>query len=345
MTISWLHVSDFHFKGGDAYDRDVVLRALVHSVGEFRKRGRKADLIFATGDIAYRGKDTEYSAATAFFDAFLAAAGVEKRHLYLVPGNHDVDRDMGAGLARTLSSREEADQYFRPTVPKNHITQKQAAFRSWYNDYFAGIRALPEASSCGPVEAADVNGTRIGILPLNSALFCQGDDDHAKLWIGRRCLDEALNELRALGGEFNIALLHHPLGWLHDAEASNVRAALQDGVDVILRGHLHETDVESVAGVTGQALHMAGGRRLSDPQVAQPGALRHHRERLGLRLSHPLRGPAARGVDGRLQRLPPRERLYEVVSDPEARGGRARAVRYGARAGAGRVCRRGAVSQ
>ena len=259
MKISWLHVSDFHFRGGDPYDRDVVLRALVRSVGEFRERGRKADLIFATGDIAYSGNDAEYSAATAFFDALLAAAGVEKRHLYLVPGNHDVNRDLGAGLARTLSSREEADQYFRPTVPKNHITQKQAAFRSWYNDYFAGIRALPEASSCGPVEAADVNGSRIGILPVNSALFCQGDDDHAKLWIGRRCLDEALTELRTLGGEFNIALLHHPLAWLHDAEASNVRAVLQEGVDVILRGHLHETDVESVTGVAGQALHMAAG--------------------------------------------------------------------------------------
>jgi tetratricopeptide (TPR) repeat protein/predicted phosphodiesterase len=254
-----LHVSDFHFRGGDPYDRDVVLRALVRSVGEFRERGRKADLIFATGDIAYSGKDAEYSAATAFFDALLAAAGVEKRHLYLVPGNHDVNRDMGTGLARTLSSREEADQYFCPTVPKNHITQKQAAFRSWYNGYFAGIRALPETSSCGPVEAADVNGSRIGILPLNSALFCQGDDDHAKLWVGRRCLDEALNDLRAVGGELNIALLHHPLVWLHDAEASNVRAALQDGVDVILRGHLHETDVESVAGVAAHALHMVAG--------------------------------------------------------------------------------------
>ena len=259
MTISWLHVSDFHFRGGDPYDRDVVLRALVRSVGELRERGRTPDLIFATGDIAHSGKDTEYSAANSFFDALLAAAGVGKRHLYLVPGNHDVNRDMGAGLARTLSSREEADKYFCPTVPKNHITQKQAAFRTWYNGYFAGIRALPATSSCGPVETTDVNGSRIGILPLNSALFCQGDDDHAKLWIGRRCLDEGLNELRALGGELNIALLHHPLVWLHDAEASNVRAALQDGVDVILRGHLHETDVESVVGVTGQALHMAAG--------------------------------------------------------------------------------------
>jgi predicted phosphodiesterase len=345
MTISWLHVSDFHFKSGDAYDRDVVLRALVRSVEEFRNRGRKADLVFATGDIAYSGKDAEYVAATAFFDALLAAAGVEKRHLYLVPGNHDVNRDMGAGLSRTLSSREEADQYFRPAVPKNHITQKQAAFRSWYNDYFAGIRALPEASSCGPVEAADVKGSRIGILPLNSALFCQGDDDHAKLWVGRRCLDEALRELRAWGGELNIALLHHPLAWLHDAEASNVRAALQDGVDVILRGHLHETDVESVVGVAGQALHIAAGAAYQGGRW--PKRAHYATAENGSVSVFPIRYEDQPREVWTVEPSvsPPRERIHEIIPDPAPCRGHIRAVPSGARTRAPRVCRRGALSQ
>ena len=57
MKLVWLHVSDFHFKGGDPYDRDVVLRALVRSVAEYRERGRQPDLIFATGDVAFSGKE------------------------------------------------------------------------------------------------------------------------------------------------------------------------------------------------------------------------------------------------------------------------------------------------
>ena len=32
MPITWLHISDFHIRAGDPYDRDVVLRALVKSV-------------------------------------------------------------------------------------------------------------------------------------------------------------------------------------------------------------------------------------------------------------------------------------------------------------------------
>jgi hypothetical protein len=31
MHLTWLHISDFHIRGGDPYDRDVVLRALVKS--------------------------------------------------------------------------------------------------------------------------------------------------------------------------------------------------------------------------------------------------------------------------------------------------------------------------
>jgi 3',5'-cyclic AMP phosphodiesterase CpdA len=266
MTANWLHVSDFHFKSGDPYDRDVVLRALVHWVAEFRKRGRHPDLIFATGDVAHSGQEAEYRPATQFFDALCGAADIDRRRLYVIPGNHDVDRNLGVGLARTLGTREEADTYFGPSIPKPHITQKQHAFQQWYNQYFDGIRTFPQTSSCGPVEVVEIGRLRVGILPINSALFCQGDDDHAKLWIGRRSLDAAVEEMKKLGASLKVALLHHPLDWLHEAERSNVRTVLQSNVDIILRGHLHETDVEGVAGVTGNVLHMAAGATYQTPR-------------------------------------------------------------------------------
>jgi len=259
MTASWLHVSDFHFKSSDPYDRDVVLRALVRSVAEFREHGRQPDLIFATGDVAHSGQASEYQAAAEFFDALCAAAGVDKQRLYVIPGNHDIDRALSVGLARTIGAREEGDSYFGLSIPKPHIAQKQRAFQQWYDQYFDGIRTFPQTSTCGPVEVVEIRNLTIGVLPINSALFCQGDDDHAKLWIGRRCLDTAVEELKRLGPALKIALIHHPLDWLHDAERSNIRTALQSNVDIILRGHLHETDVEAVAGIMGNALHMAAG--------------------------------------------------------------------------------------
>src|SRR6266568_2193324 len=152
MAITWLHISDFHIRSGDPYDRDVVLRALVKSVADFRKQKRVPDLIFATGDIAYSGKADEYELATTLFDDLLDAAGLEKNRLFIIPGNHDVDRNLGVGLARTLDSREQSDAYFGPAIPKPHLTQKLGAFLQWHNRYFKGIRTMREDSTFGPVE-------------------------------------------------------------------------------------------------------------------------------------------------------------------------------------------------
>jgi len=85
------------------------------------------------------------------------------------------------------------------------------------------------------------------------------DDDHNKLLIGRRSLDGALAKLTDLKAELNLALIHHPLDWLNDLERSNIKAALQSHVDFILRGHLHETEVENVASAYGQSLFCAAG--------------------------------------------------------------------------------------
>jgi len=260
MPVTWLHVSDFHIHAGDSYDQNVVLKALVASVRRMREKdGRKPDVIFATGDIAFSGKPAEYALAARFFDELLDAANVDRKHLFVIPGNHDVDRTLGVGLARTLQTREEADIYFGPSVPKIHLTQKLGTFVKWHDDYFAGIRSTPTNTTCGLVELVEVGGVRIGLLPLNSALFCLDDEDHAKLLIGRRALEPALEQLRELKADLNIALVHHPLDWLSDVDESNIRASLQANVDVILRGHLHKSDVESTVSASGGYLHVAAG--------------------------------------------------------------------------------------
>ena len=162
------------------------------------------------------------------------------------------------GLVRSLVSQEDADRYFEPASPRPHLTQKQGAFLAWYREFFAGIRECP-VSSCGPVELVEAGGLRVAVLPINSAFFSQDDHDHAKLWIGRRSLDEAVKDLGALDANLRIALIHHPLDWLADLERENVRGKLAENVDVLLRGHLHETGVQQVVSPQGELVHLAAG--------------------------------------------------------------------------------------
>lgn len=256
-TLTWLHVSDFHFKDDDSYDRDVVLRSLISAVEKARLKNLCPDCIFVTGDVAYSGREQEYAAASAFFDKLREVAALDKNRLFIVPGNHDVDRNEGKGLVHSLASEEESVEFFGPKHPQHHFA-KLGAFRQWFNNYFEGVQKFPSRSTCQTQEI-DVRGIRIGVVAINSALFSINQHDHGKLWVGRRCLDEAIEEINRLSPHLRIALIHHPLEWLHEAERSNIQAKLSNNVDCILRGHLHEAESSTTVTSTTSVLHIAAG--------------------------------------------------------------------------------------
>ncbi len=257
MALTWLHVSDFHLSNGAPYDQVVILRALVESVRRFREEGHVPDLIFATGDIAQNGKANEYDAATKFFDDLLEAAALNRDRLFIIPGNHDVDRKMGKWSHRHLDNAEEADEYFDPESTFPQLRDKFQAFSSWYNDYFKAIRSFPTNTTCSPVELVTINGLRLAVLPLNSALFCIDDHDHEKLFIGCRCLDAARKQFEA--ADLKVALIHHPLDWLSPFEQSNIEAVLEESVDLLLQGHFHQVAVKGIVSANGGYLKLAAG--------------------------------------------------------------------------------------
>jgi predicted MPP superfamily phosphohydrolase len=264
MSVTWLHISDFHLREGCPYGQDVVLRSLVKSVKRFREEeGRTPDLIFATGDVVQAGKAGEYGVATRFFDDLLEAAGLtaQRDRLFIVPGNHDVEQKRGLGLVRTLQGAEDADEYFDPHAPMHHMSDKLAAFAAWYNGYFrAADRMFPKKSTCD-VNEITINGSRLAILSLNSTLFCHDDGlDHKKLFIGRRCLDEAKVQLAQLHAiDLAIALIHHPLDWLHRSEEANIHSTLVQTIDLLLQGHDHQPNCEKIERDKGGYLKLAAG--------------------------------------------------------------------------------------
>ena len=231
------------------------------------------EFVFATGDIAYSGKNHEYVLATEFFDKLIAAAGVKRERLFVVPGNHDVDRDRALGLSRTLDSEDEANEYFGQDRPLHHIVAKQEEFLSWYNSYFEGIRSLDVTSTCSRPESFEGEEGTLGILPINSALFCLDDHDHAKLWIGRRCLQNAVVQLKDLNPDISVALLHHPIHWMADTERSNISSTLQANIDFVLSGHLHQSETSFVETQAGKVLYFGGWGFLPDATIPEQGTL------------------------------------------------------------------------
>lgn len=258
LPITWLHLSDFHFKSGDPYDADVVLRSLLVALPNLFQRFGRPDFVIASGDIADTGEAEQYRRATEFFDRIVQITGCSKKHLFIVPGNHDIDRVKVRNLQRTLVSSGEADQYFRQGEPLVHIERGLAAYKQWYDAYFAGIRQFPLDRSYD-IEAVDINGRRVCVALFNSATFCCDDHDSGKLFIGRRSIEAANDQLAKLSPDLALAVIHHPFHWLSAIESSNVKAMIHDAFDCVLTGHLHENEVEHTAGSSGRILHFSAG--------------------------------------------------------------------------------------
>jgi tetratricopeptide (TPR) repeat protein len=257
-TLSFIHISDLHLDGSaDPYDVNRVLRPFLRRCAEWRDAGRPADLVFFTGDLGARGAPQDYRSAGVFLDELLAVTGLEPDALWVVPGNHDVDRSRGRLLLRTIDTAPDADEHFfaapdqrEPFLAKFHAYQSFAAG-------YLGSRAFAPGDVVHAPTTVDVRGIRLGIACFNSAWFAQADDDQGKLWLGVRLVEERSLELRRTGADVSVALLHHPTSYLHEREAAG--AWLQQQFDFVLRGHLHMAEAAQRSTLSTSVVEVAAG--------------------------------------------------------------------------------------
>lgn len=259
MTIRTLHISDLHFDAKNNFDQNLVIKSLIEHVELTTEDNNGLDLIFVTGDIAYSGSKSEYIFATEFFDKLINAGKIEKNRLFVVPGNHDVNRNNIIGLARTITSTAESDAYFDPATICPHIIHGQREYAEWYNTYFEGVRTFPQHSSCSKPELISINGISLSVSLLNSALFCRDNNDAEKLWIGRRSLHNLCNDVAALNANFDVLLMHHPFSYLACEERVHCERMVEDNFDVVLSGHLHDQETSQRFNGSSSALRIVSG--------------------------------------------------------------------------------------
>jgi hypothetical protein len=239
--LTWLHISDLQFRASPVRDDQVLQEALLQDIHErVQKDNLRPDFVAVSGDIAFSGKPQEYAVAREFFDRLLQATGLPRPRLFVVPGNHDVDRSLVTeetlALASELndSERVNSDQGLR-------------AFRACFQEFSAFIQDyLPKPPTFfgvnSFVQQEDMAGWRVAVLCLNSAWLALGSEqDGERLAVGEFQTRQAL-EL-AQGADVRIALLHHPFTRLQAADRKNSEARLTHGCDVILHGHLYRPDL------------------------------------------------------------------------------------------------------
>jgi hypothetical protein len=238
--IRFLHISDLHLRPPPTrrHDQDRVLDGLL-ALLERDRPTFPLDLIFVTGDLAQSGRPEEYTLIKDLFSRIMTATGVPPERVFVVPGNHDVDRGVGRWLKRTLSGDDEAVSFFVEPESRAFHVQKMAAYASAMREVLGASRPLGLQVGAEAVEVVELKGVRLAVASFNSAWFAQGDDDRGQLWLGEPSVRVALERIADLEAEFAVALFHHPLEDLNPEDRERVEPLLERGFEMLLRGHLH----------------------------------------------------------------------------------------------------------
>ena len=92
MKIKILHLSDLHFTVNNT-SQNIVLSSLYKKIENDIVPTNKPDILIITGDIAFSGKQKEYEKAKEYIDSIANLCKIKHENIFIVPGNHDVDRE------------------------------------------------------------------------------------------------------------------------------------------------------------------------------------------------------------------------------------------------------------
>jgi predicted Zn-dependent protease len=320
MSIHWLHLSDIHFHRKDAWRDGRARNELLNYLRDMfdNQEIARPDLVFCTGDIAFGETGAEslgqqYDSAKDFFTRLLVVCGKDAplpiTRLFVVPGNHDINRhevDEDAQAALVLLAKDSRNEMKRinarletkPT-PFLNAMKRLAAYETFVKAFLP--HQFDKDGRCHYAQVVEVNDIRVGIGGFNSAWSCAGPEDDRNLWLGAEWQFNRA-QLGLAQAQIRIGLMHHPVDWLNEAEREVATRRIASGFDFWLHGHAHNAWVEALgnhvrigAGAVGAGTADEFGINLVKLDLAGKSEVHLHQFRDGW-VMQPIPTQAPRGI-------------------------------------------------
>jgi hypothetical protein len=258
----FLHFSDIHFKKTEVGEPDDPNKALRSDIIEDLKRmrkeiGRPADGIWLTGDIAFAGHPEEYDFAYQWLEEKLCpVAGCRIEDLFVIPGNHDVDRKVEAGPAQVMVRKalrnEQADRldaeisrWMRDRLSSNLIFGPIESYNRFAAKFLCPLRAYiddagPRDVPARPFATRDLtlnDGSTLRLWGFNTVLVSDVTDAE-----NRMLVDPAAAQIPHEDGVCHVVMAHHPFNWVKNKRVFEDRCNAVAKIQLF--GHEHTRRVE-----------------------------------------------------------------------------------------------------
>jgi len=234
MDLKWLHLSDLHLIYNN-YETRVMRKSFLKYLKQ--KIQNEIDIVFITGDITHQGNAYDENIYT-FLEEVLKAVNVEKDNVYMIPGNHDINRSglMSTVIQGILSSsnpKEKINTLDEETFDVLYSGQK--SYVEFYEKFLG--REFPKDNPHFVTKGKGFN-----VVHVNTCLIAGGDDVEGSILVGLDNLLSILEEIQDGEETVNFALGHHTINCLHDVERESFLNRLSDNfIDFYLNGHVHRT--------------------------------------------------------------------------------------------------------
>ena len=258
--LTWLHISDIHFLPKNEWRDNESRRTLLELLRSLFAKNPllRPDFIFCTGDIAF-GEATgsslvsQYTDAKTFFDSLLEVCGeapnspLDKRRLFVVPGNHDINRKtinrdaQKALLDKAIESDsyvdEINDRFSNKTIEFIDANKRLSEYTQFIVEYLPHqIDAHGRNVYQNVVTVGDIV---VEVIGFNSAWTAAGPEDDRNLWLAASAQFNLASKAYAKSA-VRVGLIHHPTDWLTQADRKVATTRVQSDYDFWLHGHTHD---------------------------------------------------------------------------------------------------------
>lgn len=263
--LKWLHISDFHF-GKNEYEQKFSSDKLIGFLEAIMAKGERLDFVFVTGDIAQSGSEEQYNLyRECILEPLLALYGDDFSHnVFTVPGNHDLDRDTNSGFSKPKFLQPDGG-YFLPTDRSKKMRKMLSERFEGYVNHSGDVNAASLFSELGAFSVERrIKNINVGIVGVNTAWLCDGENDKYYLAPGYRLVRDALK--KQVNADVRIVLGHHPLSWLAEDERIAFCSVLGEYNAIYLHGHMHHAWAEPYSPGSGDFLTIQTGAGWQAPE-------------------------------------------------------------------------------
>ena len=237
----WVHISDLHFYNSKRDDVKEMKSTLPNELSKLQN----IDALFITGDLRYAKeyREGEEDEIVNYIQKLADALKISLNNVYLVPGNHDLDRgNVREAVIQSLRKNNQYDPqkgYFEDDILDN-LKQGFNFFKK-IDEYLHKESLFFKGKSVHSI----VHLEQCNLILLNTSITAGNDDDRGYLFLGSKYLQDVLDCIDST--KPTIMIGHHGNSFINREENKYIQNKLKNkNINVYLCGHEHSIADETV---------------------------------------------------------------------------------------------------